>query len=225
MRRKIADESVHFRRCAERGSVGLLVDGREPIDNGRPGAPPDTFGRRQAGAETPRSSRPCPSRQGFEGTSVGFARVHASRAARQPRPTAEDGAKRNVRHFTRRCSRRRAMVRGGVCVAASDRKNSIKGTAAAAAAGTAFVLPASSLCIGLPPLDHEGLSLVLCIFNAATVLRRLPVFGFCQLHIHRVAVLFRFDTKKIAACAGTEQEIVHHAAFKRLNTLSFTARM
>jgi hypothetical protein len=35
MRRKIADQSVRFRRCAERGSVGLLVDGREPIVDDR----------------------------------------------------------------------------------------------------------------------------------------------------------------------------------------------
>jgi hypothetical protein len=31
MRRKIADESVRFRRCTECGSVGPLVDGREHI--------------------------------------------------------------------------------------------------------------------------------------------------------------------------------------------------
>lgn len=61
---------------------------------------------------------------------------------------------------------------------------------AAAAAGMAFALPALSLCIGLPPLDHEGLSLVPRFFQRSNevlgCLARLSPFEVYQLDIHRV---------------------------------------
>jgi hypothetical protein len=88
--------------------------------------------------------------------------------------------------------------------------DSIKGTAAAAAAGVTFVQPALSLCIELPPLHHEGLSLVLCIFQCGyEVLGRILRLGFYQLQIHDVApCYFVCDTKKIAACAEQNKRLL-----------------
>jgi hypothetical protein len=70
-----------------------------------------------------------------------------------------------------------------------------KGTTATSA--SAFALPALSLCSGLPPLDQQGLSLVLCILQRSNEVLggpagRLSRFGVYQLHIHRVAPLFIF---------------------------------
>jgi hypothetical protein len=54
------------------------------------------------------------------------------------------------------------------------------------------------LCIGLPPLDYERHSLVLCIFQCGyEVLCCLACFGICRLQIHRIApCLFRFRHKE-----------------------------
>jgi hypothetical protein len=100
------------------------------------------------------------------------------------------------------------MVSGDVCVAAGDQKNSIKGTARAA--GAAVVLPALGLCIGLPPLDYERLSLIPCIFQCGyEVLGRLACLEIHRLQIHCIApVYFVCDANKISASAGQKKRLL-----------------